>query len=157
MHTTSMQERILNNETWAEVGFLTILRRLGTGFRLGAMLAKDTVRNKMEKGDGMSYAEFSYPLMQAWDWWHLYHSTDNVRIQIGGSDQYGNITAGIDAVNYMRQSVDKTDPDGDVFGFTVPLLTTSSGEKFGKSAGNALWLDREMLDPFKLYQVRHAG
>jgi len=110
----------------------------------------------MSKGDGMSYAEFSYPLMQAWDWWYMFH-TKSIQMQIGGSDQFGNITAGIDAVKYV--SAHHSDPDvrnaaraiGEPFGFTVPLLTTSSGQKFGKSAGNAIWLDSQMTSSFDLY------
>ena len=107
----------------------------------------------------MSFAEFSYPVLQAWDWWHMYE-TKGIQMQIGGSDQYGNITAGIDAIKYMK----KNHPDPDVrmekedelmapVGLTTPLLTTASGEKFGKSAGNAVWLDREMTSCFELYQV----
>lgn len=118
------------------------------------MLIYNSVRNKMEKGDGMSFAEFTYPLLQAWDWWHMYN-TMGVSMQIGGSDQYGNITAGIDAVKYITNY----HPDPAVreastatpFGFTVPLLTTSSGAKFGKSAGNAVWLDKELTSTFDLY------
>jgi tyrosyl-tRNA synthetase len=105
----------------------------------------------------MSYAEFTYPLLQAWDWWHMYN-TKGIQMQIGGSDQYGNITAGIDAVKYI--SAHHPDPDvragKDVpsatpYGFTVPLLTTSSGVKFGKSAGNAIWLDKDQTSSFDLY------
>jgi tyrosyl-tRNA synthetase len=110
----------------------------------------------MSKGDGMSYAEFSYPLMQAWDWWYMFH-TKGVSMQIGGSDQYGNITAGIAAVKYI--STHHPNPIvrgeahavGEPIGFTTPLLTTSSGQKFGKSAGNAIWLDSAQTSPFELY------
>ena len=129
----------------------------------------------MENGDGMSFSEFCYPLMQAWDWWHLYKS--GTQVQIGGADQFGNILAGAEAVKHMA----KNDPEwleeqknyegiiktranrtttkedqaveSDPMGFTVPLLTTAAGEKFGKSAGNAIWLDREMTSSFDLYQV----
>lgn len=120
----------------------------------------------MEKGDGMSFAEFTYPLLQAWDWWHMF-STMDVQIQVGGSDQYGNIVAGIDAVRYIAQnhqsaggrphwldSEGRLRDDAAPMGLTVPLLTTSSGEKFGKSAGNAVWLDASMTSPFDLYGVR---
>jgi tyrosyl-tRNA synthetase len=123
----------------------------------------------MEKGDGMSFAEFSYPLVQAWDWWHLFRK--GVQIQIGGSDQFGNILAGAEAVKHiakdsheyqhelaLAESVDKHQGvrvTSDPLGFTVPLLTTSSGEKFGKSAGNAVWLDPEQTSVFDLYQVCH--
>lgn len=116
------------------------------------------VKNKMDSGDGMNFAEFCYPIMQAWDWWYMY-DTKNIQMQIGGSDQYGNIVAGVEAVKYMA----KTHPDPDIrqaggveklttpFGLTVPLLTSSSGEKFGKSAGNAIWLDSNMTSYFDLY------
>jgi len=116
----------------------------------------------MEKGDGMSFAEFTYPLLQAWDFWHLYNSPLEINLQIGGTDQFGNIVAGIDAI----KSISKRHPNPDVrakyegekalppaFGLTVPLLTTAGGEKFGKSAGNAIWLDKGMTSTFDLYQV----
>ena len=113
----------------------------------------------MEKGDGMSFAEFTYPVLQAWDWWHMYQ-TKGIQLQIGGSDQYGNIIAGIDAIKHIA----KTHPDPNIrqedenplmkpMGFTVPLLTTAAGDKFGKSVGNAVWLDKEMTSTFELYQV----
>lgn len=114
----------------------------------------------------MSFAEFSYPLLQSYDWWHMY-STKDVQVQIGGSDQFGNILAGIDAINYIRHNHHNPDERVDEsklspkealltkpMGFTVPLLTTALGEKFGKSAGNAIWLDRDMTSAFELYQVR---
>ena len=113
----------------------------------------------------MSFAEFTYPLLQSWDWWHLY-STKDVQLQVGGSDQFGNILAGIDAINYIRhdhhdEGARHGEPktglvESDLrkpMGFTVPLLTSASGEKFGKTAGNAIWLDQEMTSPFELYQV----
>lgn len=115
------------------------------------------VKNKMEKGDGMSFAEFSYPLLQAWDWWHMYN-TKGIQMQIGGSDQYGNIIAGIDAVKYICTNHPDPAIQRDIkdtllepVGFTVPLLTTASGEKFGKSAGNAIWLDKEQTSSYDLY------
>ena len=113
----------------------------------------------MDNGDGMSFAEFTYPLLQAWDWWHMY-STKGIQVQIGGSDQFGNIIAGIDAIKYIAKNhsdpnfrQEKEEPLMKPMGFTVPLLTTASGEKFGKSAGNAIWLDKEMTSTFELYQV----
>ena len=117
----------------------------------------------MEKGDGMSFAEFSYPLLQGWDWWHMYSNHD-VQLQVGGSDQYGNIIAGMDAIKHISQinpealeGKDLLDESGKLknevmpMGITVPLLTTASGEKFGKSAGNAIWLDANLTSPFDLY------
>ncbi|KAI9640030.1 tyrosyl-tRNA synthetase [Ciborinia camelliae] len=148
---------LVNNNAWMNgLTVMELLQVLGPGMRMGAMIAKDTVKNKMTNGDGMSYAEFSYPLLQSWDWWHMYN-TKGITMQIGGSDQYGNITAGIDAVKYIlanhpdpviKEKHEKATPP---IGFTVPLLTTASGAKFGKSAGNALWLDKDMMSSFDLY------
>jgi tyrosyl-tRNA synthetase len=117
----------------------------------------------MERGDGMSYSEFTYPLLQAWDWWHMFQDRA-VQIQIGGGDQYGNIIAGIDAVKHIAQAhapaehrtawldaEGRLKDDVSPMGLTVPLLTTSTGEKFGKTAGNAIWLDPTMTTPFDLY------
>jgi tyrosyl-tRNA synthetase len=107
----------------------------------------------------MSFAEFSYPLMQAWDWWILFQK--GVQVQVGGSDQFGNILFGMDAVKAIskntaielaRKSLDD-DMDKPI-GLTTPLLTSASGEKFGKSAGNAIWLDKDLTSTFELYQVR---
>lgn len=115
---------------------------------------------RMENGDGMAVSEFCYPLFQGYDWWHMY-STKGVQMQIGGSDQYGNICAGMDAVDHMRKYRNEpgqtsNDVLNSPFGLTTPLLTTASGEKFGKSAGNAIWLDDTMLSSFDLYQVRSS-
>ncbi|TDZ66109.1 Tyrosine--tRNA ligase [Colletotrichum trifolii] len=145
-----------NNMWWQSVSMYEVLKRLGRYMRIGPMLGRDTVKNKLEKGDGMSFAEFTYPLMQGWDFWHLY-SKLGVQMQIGGSDQYGNIVAGIDAVKAIRGSEENPSqrmPDtwsDDPIGFTVPLLTDSAGAKFGKSAGNAVWLDGLSTTPFDLY------
>ncbi|KAK5701488.1 tyrosyl-tRNA synthetase [Elasticomyces elasticus] len=151
---------LLNNAAWLnQLNILDFLKMMGDGMRLGAMLGRDTVRNKMEKGDGMSFAEFTYPLLQAWDWWHMYRQ-DGVQVQIGGSDQYGNIIAGMDAVKFIAQTSNESawlDGSGKMredvmpMGLTVPLLTTASGEKFGKSAGNAVWLDANLTSAFDLY------
>jgi len=111
----------------------------------------------MTEGDGVSFAEFSYPIMQGWDWWMLFQQR-KVQMQIGGSDQYGNIITGIEIVKAARDS--EPDPAkrlpandflDDPVGFTVPLLTDSAGNKFGKSAGNAIWLDPFMTPPYDLY------
>lgn len=137
------------------------MRILGKGMRMGPMLGRDSVKNRLEKGTGMSYAEFSYPLMQGWDWWHQFKT--GTQIQIGGADQYGNILSGAEVVKTciaqdgtFRKTYDDSlkgsTATGDPLGFTVPLLTTSSGEKFGKSAGNAVWIDQQMLSSYDLYQ-----
>ena len=145
-----------NGHWWNKLPMLEVLQRLGAGLRIGPMLSRDTVRRKLTQGDGMSFAEFTYPLMQAWDWWHMYKSI-GVQMQIGGSDQYGNIVMGADAFRIIRASEPNPDeklPSGllhDPVGFTVPLLTDSAGNKFGKSAGNAIWLDKFQTSTFDLY------
>lgn len=119
-------------------------------------LTFNRVKRKMTEGDGMSLGEFMYPLLQGWDFWHL-HNKLGVQMQIGGSDQYGNIVSGIDILKTVRQSEEAPYAkmpeswQAEPFGFTVPLLTDSSGAKFGKSAGNAMWLDEFMTSPFELY------
>ncbi|KAL4885577.1 hypothetical protein BJY04DRAFT_180001 [Aspergillus karnatakaensis] len=146
-----------NNTWWNKQPFMEVLRDLGAYMRLGPMLGRDNVKTRLA-GDGMSFAEFSYPLLQAWDWWILFRR-NKVQVQIGGSDQYGNILFGMDAVKSIsRNCADQeyrnpleNDIDKPV-GLTTPLLTTASGAKFGKSAGNAVWLDKDMTSTFELYQ-----
>ncbi|KAF2192638.1 tyrosyl-tRNA synthetase-like protein [Zopfia rhizophila CBS 207.26] len=153
------KRELLDNSQWLnKLGATKLMRDLGTGMRLRTMLNRDSVKMRMESGDGMSIAEFCYPLFQAFDWWKLY-DTYGVQLQIGGSDQYGNICAGMDVVDHMRRGdrryKDKQAEDDllqSTFGLTTPLLTTASGEKFGKSAGNAVWLDKDMMSSFDLYQ-----
>ncbi|KAK3899244.1 mitochondrial tyrosine--tRNA ligase [Staphylotrichum tortipilum] len=146
-----------NNVWWNKTPMLDVLRRVGRSMRIGTMLSRETVKRKMTEGDGVSFAEFCYPVMQGWDWWMLFQKR-NVQMQIGGSDQYGNIVAGVDILKAARAS--EPDPAkrlptsglaNEPVGFTVPLLTDSSGVKFGKSAGNAVWLDNFMTTPFDLY------
>ncbi|KAB5578438.1 tRNA synthetases class I-domain-containing protein [Coniochaeta sp. 2T2.1] len=146
-----------NNTWWNSLPMLEVLKRAGTGIRIGPMLSRDTVKRKME-GDGVSFAEFAYPVMQGWDWWHLFSSPARVQMQIGGSDQYGNIISGAEIVKAVRSSepdpakvLPANSPHDDPIGFTVPLLTDSSGAKFGKSAGNAIWLDQYQTTTFDLY------
>lgn len=164
MKEWSWRRAVKNNYNWWQnLTMNEFMKSMGVGTRIGPMLGRDTVKNRLESGEGMSFAEFTYPLVQAWDWWHLYK--EGVRIQIGGADQFGNILAGAEAVKYMVNNDVKwvneqkaTSSDvlpfnlDDPMGFTVPLLTTASGEKFGKSAGNAVWLDPNMTSSFDLYQ-----
>ncbi|KAH7018552.1 tyrosyl-tRNA synthetase [Microdochium trichocladiopsis] len=146
-----------NNSQWhSSVSFSEVVHKLFSGVRLGPMLSRDTIKRRLEAGDGVSLSEFVYPMMQAWDWWHMYSNPKQVQMQIGGSDQYGNIISGIEAISHIRTiEPHKTDlPDtllNTPLGFTVPLLTDSSGAKFGKSSGNAVWLDPFMTSPFDLY------
>lgn len=153
---------VLNNATWwQKVTVGDYMRLLGRHVRVGPMLGRDSVKNRLEKGDGMSYAEFSYPLIQGWDWWQQFQT--GTQLQIGGADQFGNILAGAECVkSIMKNDIPfmqklAADTNGstattDPMGFTVPLLTTSKGEKFGKSAGNAVWIDKQLTSSFDLYQ-----
>lgn len=134
----------LNNYDWfKEFSFLSFLRDVGKHFRVGVMMAKDSVKGRMESEEGMSFTEFSYQLLQGYDFYHLY-TKHGVQVQIGGSDQWGNITAGID---YTRKVTGKQ-----VFGLTMPLLTRSDGQKFGKSEQGAIWMSADKLSPFEFYQ-----
>ncbi|OJD19920.1 tyrosine-tRNA ligase [Emergomyces pasteurianus Ep9510] len=153
---------IVNNNTWwLKEPFFEVMKTMGETVRLGPMLGRDTVKNRLQGGRGMSLAEFSYPLLQAWDWWQLIQQ-QNVLVQVGGSDQAGNIQFGMDATKplmkgdqeYWRKHAPKPEDREllEPMGFTTPLLTTPSGQKFGKSAGNAIWLDQDMTSSFDLYQ-----
>lgn len=135
---------ILNNFDWFKnFTFITFLRDVGKYFRVGTMLAKDSVKSRLNSEDGMSFTEFSYQLLQGYDFLYLYQNY-GVSVQIGGSDQWGNITAGSDLVRKVT---------GDsVFGITFPLLTRSDGQKFGKSEKGAIWLSSEKLSPYEFYQ-----
>lgn len=134
--------RMMNNYTWMSgVSMLDFLGEVGRHARLTQMLARDSVASRME-GEGMSYTEFSYQLLQAYDFAHL-HRSSGCTVQLGGSDQLGNISAGIDLIR--RRMGAKAMRDEPAYGLTLPLLTTASGEKFGKSAGNAVWLDRKSV------------
>ncbi len=136
---------MVNNYDWTGgVSYLDFLRDIGKHFTVNYMLAKESVRRRLEDREhGISYTEFSYMLLQAFDFLQLYDA-HSCKIQAGGSDQWGNITAGIELIRRMRAE--------QAFGITFPLLATSSGEKFGKSAGNAVWLDKNKTSPYQFYQ-----
>ncbi len=136
---------IVDNGDWIRpMGHIDWLRDVGKYFTVNYMLSKESVRRRLEDREhGISYTEFSYMLLQAYDFLHLFDQYA-CRVQAGGSDQWGNITAGIDLVRKARAA--------EVYGMTLPLLSTSSGEKFGKSEGNAIWLDRERTTPYRFYQ-----
>ncbi|PNW74377.1 hypothetical protein CHLRE_13g606050v5 [Chlamydomonas reinhardtii] len=142
--------RVLNNLDWfGSMGFLTFLREVGKFARVGTMMAKDSVRTRMESEQGISFTEFTYQLLQGYDFVHLCRE-HGVRVQIGGSDQWGNITAGTDLIRRLLGGEDKEAPA--CYGLTFPLLVDSEGRKFGKSVGGAIWLAAERLSPYKFYQ-----
>jgi tyrosyl-tRNA synthetase len=146
----SRSSEVVNNAEWYDdLTFMEFMQTTGRHVRVQHMLNRDSVKNRMTTAEGMSFGEFTYQLLQAYDFWRL-HRDRGVRLQVGGSDQFGNITAGIDLVNRLQQAEGRKVEE--VYGLTVPLLTTPSGEKFGKSAGNAIWLDSSMTSPFDLYQ-----
>jgi tyrosyl-tRNA synthetase len=127
------------------------------GSRLSAASKPDefySIKSRLESESGISFTEFTYHLLQAYDFWHL-RQRYNCSIQLGGSDQYGNIMAGIEMVQKEAARSAEKRPKGtsSAFGVTLPLLTAASGAKFGKSANNAVWLDPSMTAPLDLYQV----
>jgi len=135
---------MVNNDTWfSKMSFTDFLRDVGKHFRIGSMLGKESVRARIQSEEGMSYTEFSYQLLQAYDFYYLNHHHD-VTLQMGGSDQWGNITAGIE---FTRKVAQKS-----VYGLTFPLLTRSDGKKFGKSEGGAVWLSADLYSPYRFYQ-----
>ncbi|MDP6903974.1 MAG: tyrosine--tRNA ligase [Verrucomicrobiota bacterium] len=144
-NTSSNPARLLDNADWTEnVTLLDFLRDIGKHFTVNNMVAKESVRARMEDRDaGISYTEFSYMLLQAFDFYHLKkeHECD---LQIGGSDQWGNITAGIELT---RRKLNAT-----VFGLTLPLITNTDGTKFGKTEAGAVWLDSARTSIYKFYQ-----
>ena len=137
--------RLIDNATWyAPVSFLDFLRDIGKHFSVNQMIAKESVRARMEDREaGISYTEFSYMLLQAYDFYVLCRD-HNCELQIGGSDQWGNITAGIDLT---RRKISRQ-----VYGLTLPLITNSDGTKFGKSLGGAIYLDPSKTSVYKFYQ-----
>lgn len=133
---------IVDNYDWMKnYTFLNFLRDIGKYINVNYMLGKDIIQRRLE--NGITYAEFSYMLMQGFDFVHLYQEK-NCIMQVAGSDQWGNITTGVDLI---RKMLDKT-----AYAFTMPLILDSTGKKFGKSEGNALWLDKDKTSPYEIYQ-----
>jgi tyrosyl-tRNA synthetase len=134
--------RVRNNADWLRpLGLMEFLRDVGKHFTVNYMLAKDSVKGRMETG--ISYTEFTYMLIQALDFWHLW-KTERCELQMGGSDQWGNITAGAELVSRKEGA--------GAHGLTFPLLTTASGQKFGKTEGGAVWLDPARTSPYQFFQ-----
>ncbi|WP_026399923.1 tyrosine--tRNA ligase [Acholeplasma equifetale] len=135
--------QFVNNYDWiSKVDLISFLRDYGKHFNVSYMIAKDTVQKRL--AEGISYTEFSYMILQSMDWVHLYKN-ENVKIQFGGSDQWGNITSGLEL---MRKVVG----EHDAVGLSSPLLLKADGTKFGKSESGALWLDENLTTPYEMYQ-----
>jgi len=136
-------EFVDNYDWFSGLNLLNFLRDIGKHFRLGVMLAKDSVKNRLYSEEGISFTEFSYQMLQAYDFLVLFEN-NGVELQIGGSDQWGNITAGTDLIRKVLKK--------EAHGLTFPLLTRSDGKKFGKSESGAVWLSKEKGSSFDLYQ-----
>ena len=136
---------LLDNSEWlCSYGYIDFLRDIGKHFTVNQMVAKESVKARLERPDqGISYTEFSYMLLQAYDYLHL-HDTYGCRLQLGGSDQWGNITMGLELIRKVRGA--------EAFALTWPLLLRADGTKYGKSVSGAVWLDPERSSPYEMYQ-----
>lgn len=149
---------IVNNYDWfKEIGFLEFLREAGKFLTVNYMMSKDSVKNRLETG--ISFTEFSYQLLQGYDFYHLY-KTKGVKLQMGGSDQWGNITTGTELIRRKEGGSDESGPEERLpegrlpraFALTTPLVTKSDGTKFGKSESGNVWLDPALTSPYQFYQ-----
>jgi len=135
---------MLNNADWLDqIGYIEFLREYGRNFSVNRMLTMDSVKTRLEREQSLSFLEFNYMLLQAFDFYHL-NKTQNCSLQLGGSDQWGNIVTGVELIRKMGKK--------ESFGLTTPLLTTSSGAKMGKSISGAVWINEEHLSPYDYYQ-----
>lgn len=138
--------QLVNNFDWyKEMNVLSFLRDIGKNLTINYMMAKDSVKSRLETG--LSFTEFSYQLLQGYDFYHLYQH-EGVCLEMGGSDQWGNITAGTELIRRMSGE----DVDAKAYALTCPLITKADGSKFGKSEGGNIWLDAERTSPYKFYQ-----
>lgn len=142
---TGEKAEVVNNYDWTkDISYLDMLRDVGKHFTINWMMAKESVKGRFGRDDvGISYTEFSYMLLQGYDYYHLYKEK-GCQLQIGGGDQWGNITAGCELIRRKAQ--------GEGYAVTFPLITTASGQKFGKSEGNAVFLNPELTSPYTFYQ-----
>ena len=139
-----MQAKLVNNMDWTQsYDVITFLRDIGKHFSINTMIAKDSVKSRMDSG--ISYTEFSYQVLQALDYYHLYKD-EGVRLQVGGTEQWGNITAGLDLIRRMLA------PEEQAYGLCWDLITKSDGTKFGKTEQGAVWLDKDKTSPYEFYQ-----
>jgi tyrosyl-tRNA synthetase len=135
---------MLNNADWlTKLGYVSFLRDIGRHFSINRMIKAESCKMRLDSEEGLSFIEFNYMVLQAYDFLELFNSHE-CRLQMGGSDQWGNIVAGIELIRRMNQKT--------AFGITFPLITTSSGEKMGKSAKGAVWLDPAKTSPYEYYQ-----
>ena len=136
--------RLVNNGDWlTKLSAVDFMRDVGKHFTVNAMLAKESVKRRIESEDGITYTEFSYSLLQAYDYLELYDRL-GCTLQMGGSDQWGNILAGMDLIRRLR--------GGKAHGLVMPLITTASGTKFGKTESGTIWLDPDLTSPYQFYQ-----
>jgi tyrosyl-tRNA synthetase len=141
---TSNKAELVNNFDWiSQFSFLEFIRDVGKHITVNYMMSKDSVKRRLEDGNGLSFTEFSYQLIQGYDFYHLWKN-HNCSIQLGGSDQWGNIVTGTELIRRMG--------GGSAYALTVPLITKADGTKFGKTEGGSVWLDPEKTSPYAFYQ-----
>jgi tyrosyl-tRNA synthetase len=141
---TSNKAELVNNYDWmSQFSFLEFIRDVGKHITVNYMMSKDSVKRRLEDGNGLSFTEFSYQLIQGYDFYHLWKN-NNCSIQLGGSDQWGNIVTGTELIRRMG--------GGSAYALTVPLITKADGTKFGKTEGGSVWLDPEKTSPYAFYQ-----
>lgn len=141
---TPNKARMVNNYDWmSQFSFLEFIRDVGKHITVNYMMSKDSVKRRLEDGHGLSFTEFSYQLIQGYDFYHLWKN-ENCTIQLGGSDQWGNIVTGTELIRKMG--------GGSAYALTVPLITKADGTKFGKTEGGSVWLDPEKTSPYAFYQ-----
>ncbi len=136
--------KIVNNADWLRgLNYIEFLRDYGAHFSMNRMLSMDSVKQRLDREQSMSFLEFNYMILQGYDYLHLYR-TENCRLQMAGSDQWGNIIQGVELARRIEQA--------EIFGLTAPLLTTASGKKMGKTEGGAVWLKGDKFSPYDFYQ-----
>ncbi len=141
---TSNKAELVNNYDWmSQFSFLDFIREVGKHITVNYMMSKDSVKRRLEDGNGLSFTEFSYQLIQGYDFYHLWKN-NNCTIQLGGSDQWGNIVTGTELIRRMG--------GGSAYALTVPLITKADGTKFGKTESGSVWLDPEKTSPYAFYQ-----
>ena len=141
----------INNIDWLKnINYLEFLRDIGKHFSINRMLSFDSVKLRLDREQPLSFLEFNYMILQAYDFYYL-HKNHNCILQIGGSDQWGNIVNGVELIRRMS-CLESSDETNSAFGLTTPLLTTADGKKMGKTADGAIWLDEELLSPYEYFQ-----